>query len=284
MLRFLLAPRWLALHVAVVAAVAGTMVLGSWQMRSYAEQERREQVAARNQQADAPSVPVEQALATGEPLVRDAVGRPVTLTGSYDGDQTLLLAGRERDGVVGWYVVTPLVAEDGSATPVLRGWVPSADDPAAAAPTGGMSVRGLLQPLETDAAAAIDPTQPLPDGQAAALTSVVLFQSVPYPPATVRQALVVLTDEQPAPAVAPEPVPVAEAAPRPVGVSAWRHLSYAWQWWLFALAAVVFWGAFVRAGIRDEREQAAHSEQTEQTEQTGQSASATSDRSHQGLP
>ncbi len=275
MLRFLLTPRWLALHVALVAALAGTIFLGSWQMRAYVEQEEREQAAALNQQADAPSVPIDEALPAGQALLRDAVGRPVTLTGTYDGAQTLLLVGREKDSEAGWYVVTPLVSADGSVTPVLRGWVDAPDDPAVTAPGGEVSVRGLVQPLETDAEAAVDPTQPLPDPQAAALTSVVLFQSWPYPPASIRQAQVVLTDEQPAPAVAPEPVPAAEAAPRPVGVSAWRHLSYAWQWWLFAAAAVVFWGAFVRAGIRDER--------AARTVQDAQSSQA-SDRSHQGLP
>jgi cytochrome oxidase assembly protein ShyY1 len=48
-------------------------------------------------------------------------------------------------------------------------------------------------------------------------------------------------------------VPALEAVSPPGGVSAWRHLSYAWQWWLFAAAAIVFWVAFVRAGVRDRR-------------------------------
>jgi cytochrome oxidase assembly protein ShyY1 len=49
---------------------------------------------------------------------------------------------------------------------------------------------------------------------------------------------------------------VEQAVPALAGVAAWRHLSYAWQWWLFGAAAIVFWVAFVRAGFRDRR--AAH--------------------------
>lgn len=254
MLRFLLTPRWLALHVATLAAIAGTLVLGSWQMQAYAEQDLREQVAAANLADDAPAAPITEVVPVGQALPVDAVSRPVTTSGVYDATQTLLLPGRQLDGEAGWHVVTPLVARDGSITPVLRGWVGDPNDPGIVPPEGEVQVRGSVQALETDQDAAVDPTVALPDGELAALTSVALFRTYPYPPATVRQAQVVLIDEQPTSAAAPALVPAGEAAPRPVGVSAWRHLSYAWQWWLFAAAAVVFWGAFVRAGIREQRE------------------------------
>ncbi len=259
MLRFLLTPRWLALHVATIAAIAGTLVLGSWQMRAYSEQDERERVAATNLAADAPTAPIEVVVPVGQALQVDAVSRPVTASGTYDGSQTLLLPGRELDDRLGWHVVTPLVDEDGRVTPVLRGWVADPADPAVAAPSGEVAIRGSVQALETDRDAAVDPSLALADGELAALTSVALFRTYPYPPSIVRQVQVVLLEEQPTSAAAPALVPVADAAPRQVGVSAWRHLSYAWQWWLFAAAAVVFWGAFVRAGIRDERAAAAQS-------------------------
>ncbi len=252
MLRFLLTPRWLALHVATIAAIAGTLVLGSWQMRAYAEQEERERVAAANLAEDAPTSPLADVVPVGQALSVDAVSRPVTATGTYDATQTLLLPGRELDGETGWHVVTPLVAADATVTPVLRGWVPDPDDPGVSPPSGEVAIRGSVQALETDADAAVDPTKPLAAPELAALTSVAVFRIYPYPPADIRQAQIVLIDEQPAAAGAPALVPVEDAAPRPVGVSAWRHLSYAWQWWLFAAAAVVFWGAFVRAGVRQE--------------------------------
>lgn len=223
-------------------------------MQAYAEQEQREQVAAANLAEDAPAVAIVDVVPLGQALPVDAVSRPVTTTGVYDVSQTLLLPGRELDGQPGWHVVTPLVAEDGSITPVLRGWVANPADPGVVPPAGEVSIRGSVQALETDQDAAVDPTVALADGELAALTSVALFRTYPYPPATIRQTQVVLIDEEPSTADAPTLVPAGDAAPRQVGVSAWRHLSYAWQWWLFAAAAVVFWGAFVRAGIREQRE------------------------------
>ena len=256
-LRFLLTPRWLALHVATVAAIAGTLVLGSWQMRAYAEQEQRERVAAANLAEDAPTAPIDAVVPPGQGLDVDSVSRPVTVTGRYDPAATLLVPGRELDGRSGWYVVTPLISADQVVTPVLRGWVADRSDASVEPPTGDVEVTGSVQALESDSDAAPAAGAVLAPDEVPALTSVALFRSYPYPPATVRQMQLVLTDEQPGAANAPEQVPVAQAAPPTVGVSAWRHLSYAWQWWLFAAAAVVFWGAFVRSGYRDEKAQAA---------------------------
>jgi len=241
------------LHVATLAAIAGTLVLGRWQMQAYAEQEEREQVAAANLQSSAPRQPLSDIVPVGQALPVDAVSVPVTASGTYDAAQTVLLPGRELDGREGWFVVSPLVADDGTVTPVLRGWVADPAAPSVRPPAGTVDVEGSVQALENDADAAVDPTQPLPDGELAALTSVALFRTWPYVPADLRQAQVVLTGEQPSTSPAPTLVPVAEAAPAPVGVSAWRHLSYAWQWWLFAAAAVVFWVAFVRSGVREQR-------------------------------
>lgn len=257
MLRFLLTPRWLALHVATIVVIAGTLFLGSWQMRAYAEQDERERIAAANLAEDAPTAPISDVVAAGQGLPVDAVSRPVTASGSYDPSATLLVPGRELDGREGWYVVTPLVSDDQSVTPVLRGWVAERDSPAVQPPAGDVAVTGSVQALERDGDAVPGRGPGLAQDEVAALTPVALFRIYPYPPATVRQMQLVLTDERPSPAVTPELVPVAQAAPSPVGVSAWRHLSYAWQWWLFAVATVVFWGAFVRSGYRDEKASAA---------------------------
>jgi cytochrome oxidase assembly protein ShyY1 len=278
-LRFLLAPRWLALHAAVVAVVIGTVVLGSWQMQAYAEQEERERVAAANLAADAPRQPLAAAVPVGQALPVDAVSVPVQASGTYDASGTVLLPGREQDGAPGYYVVTPLVADDGVVTPVLRGWVASEDDPALVPPGGTVTIEGSVQALETDADATVDPTRPLPEGQMAALTSVGLFRTWPYSPSLVRQAQVVLASEQPVGGPTPEVVPVEQAAPAPVGVSAWRHLSYAWQWWLFAAAAVVFWAAFVRNGLREQRAAQAGGA----TADPGEAEAGTAEPNHHGL-
>jgi cytochrome oxidase assembly protein ShyY1 len=268
---WLLAPRWLLLHLVTVAAVAFMVVLGQWQMQAYVERDERDRQAAAAAAADAVPEPLDGLLAPGEPLTEPVVSRAVVTDGRYDATATLLLPARELDGRTGWYVVTPLLA-DGSATPVLRGWVATDDDAASTPPQGEVTVTGIVAPLENDRDAAVDPRQALPAGQTAALTTPTLFREYPYPPGSIRQAIVVATSETPPPAAAPERVPVAQAAPQPVGVSSWRHLSYAWQWWLFAAAAIVFWGAIVRAGARERRAA------------TGQLTPEEAPASHQGLP
>jgi len=250
---WLLAPRWLLLHVATVAAVAGALLLGQWQMRSYAEQEQRDRDAAAAAALQAEPEPVDAVVPVGRALLASSLGALATATGRYEAEQTLLLPGRELDGQDGYHVVTPLLDGTGRATPVVRGWVATPDDPAVEPPPGTVEVVGVVTGTESDRDAASDPRQELPDGQVPALTTPVLFTSYPYPPGQVRQALVVAVTEQPAPAAAPDRVPALEAVSPPGGVSAWRHLSYAWQWWLFAAAAIVFWVAFVRAGVRDRR-------------------------------
>jgi cytochrome oxidase assembly protein ShyY1 len=250
---WLLSPRWLLLHLGTVLALAATVWLGQWQMQAYVDREREQQLAAAAAAQRIDPVPVETVVPAGEPLTRPALGTLVTVSGRYRADATLLLPGRVLDGREGWYLVTPVVDDTGAATPVLRGWVPAVDDAAVVAPAGDVQVTGVITATETDAAAAVDPRVPLPDGQAAVLSSTVLFQTYPVPPGDLRQTIVVAVDEQPVPVVAPSRVPVEQAVPEPAGVAAWRHLSYAWQWWLFGVAAVVFWVAFVRAGVRDHR-------------------------------
>ena len=75
-MRFLLTPRWLALHVAVVAVAVGCVLLGHWQLRSYEESERR-QAANRAMRP----VPVAELGDPGRPFPADAIGRPVGRSG-----------------------------------------------------------------------------------------------------------------------------------------------------------------------------------------------------------
>jgi cytochrome oxidase assembly protein ShyY1 len=251
---WLLSPRWLLLHVATLGALALTVVLGQWQMTAYAARERQEQQAAAAAALATEPVPIDSVVAAGEPLTRPALGTLVSVTGEFADEATLALPGRRLDDRDGWYVVTPVRDDAGALTPVLRGWVPSLEAPGLAAPAGEVTVTGVVAETETDADAQVDPRTALPAGQVAALSSTVLFQSYPVAPAQIRQALVVAVDETPSSPEPPARVSVEQAVPALGGVAAWRHLSYAWQWWLFGAAAIVFWVAFVRAGFRDRRE------------------------------
>jgi len=244
--RFLLTPRWLALHVGLVVAVAACILLGHWQLRSYQESQRRH---ADNRQA--PTVALAELTQPGRGLPAAAVGRPVAFSGRYDPGEQVLVPGREHRGRTGFLVVTPLLTADRAAMPVNRGWVPSPDDPAVVVPGDTVTVTGVLQPSETDSDSRVDAFAHLPEGQVPFIATGVLVGRLPYPPEKLYDGYVLLTAESPAPAAAP-----AQVEPRtfrPGGVSPWRNLAYGVQWYVFAAAALVFWAMTVRAAVRDRR-------------------------------
>lgn len=76
MFRFLLAPRWLALHAVTVAAVVGFVVLGWWQLGVYQDSQSRQQVR------DQDAVAVGSVLRPDTPAA-DAVDRNVLVEGTY---------------------------------------------------------------------------------------------------------------------------------------------------------------------------------------------------------
>jgi cytochrome oxidase assembly protein ShyY1 len=175
--------------------------------------------------------------------------RRVRVSGTYDAGRTLLVPGRERAGRDGFLVVTPLRSADG-VVPVLRGWVPTRRSPAVRGPDGQVLVTGRLQASESSDASAVDPLDPLPSGQVAYVSTVVLLDAWRVPSQQIYDGYVVLGRERPAASATPATV----AAQRPSGgVSRWRNLAYALQWWLFAGAAVFFWASVLRRAYSERR-------------------------------
>jgi cytochrome oxidase assembly protein ShyY1 len=243
-LRFALAPRWLAWHAALLAAVVAFIWLGSWQLDSYAETGRRQHAAAERE-----SAPISEVLAPGDRLPASAVGRTVTAVGRYDEANRLLVPGRQHGNRDGYWVVAALRTADG-VLPVNRGWVEQPDDPAVDAPAAEVTVTGVVLPSETQSDSQVDPLGDLPDGQIAYLATVQLLDVLPYSPDELYDGYVAMRSEQPAPAIAPEPV---DARGVDEGVGKWRNLGYGLQWWFFAGAAVFFWWSVMRRSLRERR-------------------------------
>jgi cytochrome oxidase assembly protein ShyY1 len=243
-LRFALAPRWLAWHALLIAALVAFIWLGSWQLDSYAETDRRQHAAA-----DQETAPVSEVLAPGDRLPASAVGRTVTAVGRYDEANRLLVPGRRHGDRDGYWVVTPLTTADG-VLPVNRGWVATPDDPAVEAPATEVTVTGVVQPSETQNDSEVDPLADLPDGQIAYLATVQLLDALPYSPDELYDGYVAMRSEQPGASITPEPV---EARGVDGGVGKWRNLGYGLQWWFFAGAAVFFWWSVIRRCLRERR-------------------------------
>jgi cytochrome oxidase assembly protein ShyY1 len=238
--RTALRPRWSALLVVVLLAATGMALLGQWQLDRARENRQRPAEAAQRARERAVPRPLGQVLAPRQTFPKSAVGVRVEETGRWDGARRLLVTGRDQGGRAGFWVLVPLRRADGSAVPVVRGWVASASDPAAAGPVGeGVRVVGLLQPSEPPARRAPGVGTGLPAGQIDRITATDLVNLWPYPLTT---GFVVQQEQSPATGPAPAPVP-----PPPVD-GGWdlQNLTYAVQWWLFAALGLFLWWRLVR--------------------------------------
>ena len=103
-LRRLLAPRVLLLHVLGVAATTAAVLLGLWQLDAW---QAGRAAQTRDLAGQAPR-PLPAVMSPDDPFPGQDVGRPVTVSGTWVPDSTLLVEGRELDGRRGLWVVTPV--------------------------------------------------------------------------------------------------------------------------------------------------------------------------------
>jgi cytochrome oxidase assembly protein ShyY1 len=239
--RFLLGPRWLLWHAALVVVLAAFTLLGLWQLHRFEHHPRS--------RADLPVSAIDGVLRPGEPLADDDVARRVSAIGTYDDARTRLVPGRKVEGRVGFLVVTPLRTAAG-VLPVVRGWVATRSSAATTAPPGQLTLTGRLQGSETSDASTVDPLAQLPADEVPYVATFSLLETWPYSPRSVYDGYVLATREVPAGATTPVRV---EAHSPPGGVGRWRNLAYALNWWLFGVAALFFWGSVVRRAAMEQR-------------------------------
>lgn len=134
--------------VAAVLSAALTARLGWWQLDRAAQKTQLQ--AAMDSRRLLP--PLGQAdLAADAAAAAAQHHRAIVLQGQWVVDQTIYLENRQMKGVPGFYAVTPLRLDDGTAVLVQRGWLPrdQADRTrivAAPPPAGRVQVQGLIAP------------------------------------------------------------------------------------------------------------------------------------------
>lgn len=107
--------------LATVLGVAVTARLGVWQL-DRAAQKNSLQASLDERRALPPLAPAD--------LARDAAAAPaqhhrrLLLAGRWQADATVYLENRQMNGRPGFFVVTPLLLDDGTAVLVQRGWQP----------------------------------------------------------------------------------------------------------------------------------------------------------------
>jgi len=235
-MRLALTPRWLAFAGLTIILVVAAVLLGRWQW------DRTQSILAAERAAASQAMPIEQALPPeNADLPDEVIGQPVILTGTYEPSMQVAVTNRELAGNPGVWIVTGLRLADGRVAAVLRGWVSTAEEAAAAVPTGPVTVTGVLQPDEpfyADAASAPGTVASIASGRLSTLWG-----------EPVLPGYVTLTTELPPRDAAPAPVP----ATVQTGNVAFplQNFVYAFQWWLFALFGIVI---FLRWLLLEARE------------------------------
>ena len=109
-----MAPRWLAVHAAVLRG--GRRVRPARRLaarpRTRAARPVRSRGHQRRPRAGAHST---RCCQPARPRELDDVGRPVDVSGVYGASAQLVVPGRELEGETGWLVLTPLELDDGGA-------------------------------------------------------------------------------------------------------------------------------------------------------------------------
>ncbi|MCK1796534.1 SURF1 family protein [Streptomyces sp. XM4193] len=249
MYRFLLSRQWVILTLVALVLMPAMVELGFWQYHRHQERVAHNDRIAASLSAD--PVPVDELTGTdGEVTDRERY-RAVTATGTYDTEHEVVVRRRTaEDGQsIGYFVLTPLVREDGTALLVNRGWVTSGASQTAfpevpAAPKGEVTLSGRLMPDETEAGSGIKDRAGLPERQVMLMNSEQQAKATGLP---VLRGYLQLTGTDPAPARGETAQPVPE--PDHSGIGA--HMAYAVQWWLFVAAVPVGWFVLFRREVRD---------------------------------
>ncbi len=213
-----------ALGPALVALVlmSAMVWLGVWQLGVYDDHQRADAQATLRQ----PPVPLGTLLGPDSAFPSDGAGRPVTVSGTFLRADQVYVRGMTGAGDR-YAVVTPLRTATGSAVLVVRG---AQDRLGAPAPTGHVTVRGILEPSE-------DSRGPVDARRVTNALSVSALVNEIRPDLYSGYVL----QQSSRPAQTPALSPVTPMLPDPSRWSGIRNLLYACQWWLFAAFVAFMW-------------------------------------------
>lgn len=243
--RFALTRRWagyLALTIVFAIVCSG---LGMWQFARRAE--ARQEIARIDANYDAAPTPVTEVLPDTDAFSISQKWTPVRLEGEYLEDEQLLVRNRALGGRPGFDVVVPLRLTDGTIFVVDRGWVPTGErqdspDSVPQAPAGDVVVVARLRASEPNIAgrstvSGSNEIQTVNLDELATVFGERLGQGM------YTGAYGLVSSESPAPASAPQQSLRPERDEGP-------HLSYALQWFVFALLAFIGLGWALRQEYR----------------------------------
>ena len=237
--RFLLSRRWAGYVVVTIVFAVVCVLLGCWQLARRAE--ALAEIAKIESNYDAHPVPVTEALPELDSFDDSQKWLPVIMTGQYLVSDQLLVRNRVKDAQPGFKVLTPLQMADGNLFLVDRGWLPTGQvqdlpDNVPAPPLGQVTVVARLKPSEPSLG-----NRSAPAGQIATIELPLVAELVSKNAYTGAYGLLVSEDPAPETKPAGSTRPVEDEGP---------HLSYTFQWFVFALLGCGFLGYLMRQEYR----------------------------------
>ena len=238
MLRGLLRPKWIAIHLGVWALIVLMVNLGTWQLRRLDEKRTfNALVTSRSEK------PVAELGRVPEPIVpADAEWLRVSVSGTYHPEKAVRVVNRSQDGAAGYDQVVPLWTDSFGWIIVNRGFVPLSADVTASVPGDRVDVMGYLRTSQRKGLfGAVDSTEstnkdfqrfdiPLMSRQLQGKVFPMYLQRLEESPAA--------SGDWPALVAFPE-------------LTEGPHQSYAVQWFFFSAVAVAAWLVVVRRKWRE---------------------------------
>ncbi|MFP7833338.1 SURF1 family protein [Marisediminicola sp. LYQ134] len=238
---FAFSKRWAGyLALTVVFAIVCSM-LGMWQFSRRAD--ARAEIDRIDTNYDASPIPVDSALDSLDSFEDDQRWLPVLLEGNYLADEEVLVRNRPRSGQPGFEVLTPFLLTDGSVFIVDRGWLPTGSeqdlpDDIPAPPTGEVTVSARLKAGEP----VLGSTERVEGTNQIRTVHLEYFaDELDAPVYTGAYGLVATQSPEPAEAPLVNQRPVRDEGP---------HLSYALQWFVFAVLGFIGLGWALRQEYR----------------------------------
>ncbi|GAA1755307.1 SURF1 family cytochrome oxidase biogenesis protein [Agromyces humatus] len=225
--RFVLSRQWAGYLALTVIFAIVCCALGTWQLNRRAE--ALAEVARIDANYDADPVPVAEALPDPAAFDVDQRWQVVSLSGVFLSDDEVVVRNRPFEGSSGFEVITPFRLDDGTVFMVDRGWIPQNSQgrpsEAAPAPGGEVEVTARLKAGEDRIAGRTSTGDEL-----ATIDLEELAERVGEASYTGAYGVLVQSgadvDEPPL------------AAARPIRDEG-PHLSYALQWYVFALLGFI---------------------------------------------
>jgi cytochrome oxidase assembly protein ShyY1 len=230
MYSFLRRPAWLALHAVVLVVVVAFVSLGFWQLRRL--EERRLTNSEIEQRLRLDPVPITE-------VVNPAEYTRVEVEGEYRALEEVLLRSQVYDGRPGFDVITPFYFSDERAVLVNRGWVPlEFDTPPVAAASPAPGRVKIIGVTRMGATGGTRETGEVARTWVARVEMDVLQGQVE---GTLLPFYLELEGEGHA---ADQALPI---PPEAVDLGEGPHLSYAIQWFSFAMVTTVGHAALIRS-------------------------------------